>query len=179
MLSGGVPLKTYGCRTMVGNWWEERVNMNAHLPTTRAITPRTRDLDVDTHVMAAETSPKWRQDEPPVTSTTYRDMTSQARLDEKERLALRIQTADMRRRLEGTAAMVRSAVPASTVTPVWLSRQFHDPHKTRFKTVYMRDFSRPEMEDKVASCARRQLPDTPRRSWTEGTWIPGWGIPTE
>lgn len=174
MLNAGIPFKAYGCRTMVANWWEERINLEAHLPRARGITQPTRELDVDTHVMACETSPKWRQDHPSVTMSTYSDMTDQAWLDEKSRLVHRRQTADQRRRLEGTMAMRGVKVPGSTVTREWLSRQFHEPHKTRFKTVYMRDDCHPELEATIASCARRAVSDAPRRRWTQGTWIPGW-----
>jgi hypothetical protein len=176
MLDAGIPLKSYGSRTMVGNWWEERINLTAHLPATRGTKPTTRDLDVDVHVMAAETSPKWRQDEPSVSASTYSDMTNQGWLDEKARLTRKSQTAEMRRRLEGTASMSRVNVAGSTVTPIWLSRQFVDPHKTRFKTTYMRDYCRPELEETVATCTKRTIPDSPRRLWTEGTWKPGWGM---
>jgi hypothetical protein len=174
MLNAGIPLKAYGCRTMVANWWEERINLDAHLPMARGISLPTRDLDVDTHVMACETSPKWRQDHPSVTVSTYSDMTDQAWLDEKSRLVHRAQTADQRRRLEGTTTMRRVNVPGSTITPEWLSRQFHDPHKTRFKSVYMRDYCHPELEATIASCTRRPVADAPRRPWTQGTWGPGW-----
>jgi hypothetical protein len=107
MLSAGIPLKAYGSRTMVGNWWEERIDLNAHLPKTRGVNPTTRDLDVDVHVMAAETSPKWRQNEPSVTVTTYEAMTDPALLDGKSHLTRKIQTAEKRRRLDGTGAMAR------------------------------------------------------------------------
>jgi hypothetical protein len=159
---------------MVSNWWEERINLEAHLPRSRGISPATRELDVDTHVMAAETSPKWRQDLPSVTVSTYSAMTDQAWLDEKNRLTRKAHTAEQRRRLEGTTSMGRVNVPGSTVTPGWLSRQFHDPHKTRFKSIYMRDYCHPELEAIVASCTRRQVADAPRRPWTQGAWVPGW-----
>jgi hypothetical protein len=174
MLSAGIPLKSYGCRTMVGNWFEERISLEAHLPKSRGVRPAVRDLDVDVHVMAAETSPKWRQDEPPEARTTYQAMTDRAWLDGGARLARRAQTAEVRRRLEGSAALRQVSVAGSTATPRWLSTQFHDPHKTRFRSVYARDYGRPEWEAASRAAAAQTVADTPRRLWTDGTWTPGW-----
>jgi hypothetical protein len=175
MLNAGIQLKAYGSRTMVANWWEERINLEAHLPKKRGITPATRDLDLDVHVMACETSPKWRQEEPSVQTTTYDDMTDQVWLDEKNHLMRKTRTAEARRRLEGAVSMRQVNVPSSTTTPQWLFTQFHDPHKTRFRSIYMRDYCKPELESTLGSGATRTLPDVPRRPWTVGTWTPGWG----
>jgi hypothetical protein len=131
-------------------------------------------MDLEVHVMAKETSPKWRQDDPSVTVSTYQDMTDQVWLDQKSHLTRKIHTAEARRRLEGTATMSRVNVPGSTVTMRWLSTEFYDPHKTRFKSIYMKDYCNPGFEATLSSRATPTIPDTPTRSALVGTWTPGW-----
>jgi hypothetical protein len=159
---------------MVNNWWEERINLDAHLPAARGVRTPTADLDVDTHVYAHETSPKWRMDEPSVTITTYQDMTSPDLLDAKSQHVRRIATTERRRRLEGTIAMTAVHVPGSTLTPTHQSTLFHDPHKRRLKTVYRRDYCNPEFE-MTMSRTPPSTAETPKRIMTQGSWIPGWG----
>jgi hypothetical protein len=174
MTAGGTPLKAYGCRTMVSNWWEERINLETHLPTARGVATPTIDMDVDTHVWARETSPKWRMDEPSVAVTTYDDMTNPDQLDAKSQHVRRIATADRRRRLEGTITMTAVNVPGSTITPALQSTLFHDPHKCRLKSVYMHDYCNPEFEMTMSRAPPRTA-ETPTRKMTDGSWIPGWG----
>jgi hypothetical protein len=172
----GCNLKNYGGRTMNGNWWEERVTLQAHLPPPPGEASfRPRDMDVDTHVRSYEASPKWQMNAPSVKTTTYQDATNPDLLENKAQYVRRIHTAEDRHRLAGTATLTRLSAPGSTTTARFLSTQFTDPHKMTQRTVYQKSYCNPEFE---ATLQRGPLPpraDTPRRKATESSWTPGWG----
>ena len=173
-------LKSFGSRTLVGNWWEERITLEAQWDKKERGPLATRDMDIDTHIHAYEECPKWRMSSESVKSTSYQDDTNPERLEERQRLQQRVRTAEKRRRLEGTVTVARSGRPGATETPAMLSRQFIDPHKVRMKTVYMKTISnaaRPATATETApeTPAAPERPVRVRHGITDSTWNPSWG----
>lgn len=162
---------------MIGNWWEERITLEDHLPPQYGEkTFRTREMSVDVHVKCFEECPKMKFDTPSVTTSQYTEDTKPELLEERDRLRRRIDTANKRKRLEGTRTLAVQNRPGTTQTPQMLSRQFIDPNKVRMKTVYQKSFNRPENTATTNRCAtpRRCQPMPPRYAMTDSTWSPGW-----
>ena len=170
-------LKAYGCRTMVGNWWEERIMMEAQSQVRKEPPVPMRERTVDYHIRANEECPKWQMNDATIKTSAYMDDTNPERLEERNRLLHRKELAERRRRLEGTQAITQSGMPGSTITPSMLSKEFIDPSKVRMKTVYMKTFGDKPFESTRSSGINQfyQPSMPPRRTVTESTWVPGWG----
>ncbi|OHT02129.1 hypothetical protein TRFO_30890 [Tritrichomonas foetus] len=169
-------MKNYGTRTLVGNWYEERITLDAHQKLKNPNSElRTRDMTVDVHIKANEEAPKMFMNEPFKGKTTYSHDTSPKRLEKRSEILARIYTADHRRRLQGTASMAQETLPGSTMTSNLLSHQFHDPNKTRFKTVYQKSYNIPEFEA-TRSANRTAITNSrpPRITALTDTWDPTW-----
>lgn len=168
-------LKNYGCRTLVDNWYEQRIALEKHFGDTGV---QTKDMTVECHIKPSEENPKWEMDYPPVTRSQYQDDTDISHLEERNNIHRRIHTADRRRRLQGTATMAQEIVPGSTLTPRYLTHQFEDPNKTRFKTTYQKAYCRPETSFyRTRGTNSQQSPRAkvkPRYACTDSTWSPGW-----
>ena len=166
-------LKNYGCRTLIGNWWEERI-----VEQTRHPDIQIRDMTVDLHQPADEETPKMLFNAPQDFSTSYKIDNDPSRISEQARLQRRLTTAENRHRLQGTKTIDRANTPGGTQTPSFLTKQFIDPHKQRLKTVYQKSYCRPEL---IASMTKptfdEQQPNQQtirRHSITESSWKPGW-----
>lgn len=175
-MAGACNLKNYGCRTLLGNWYEERIALNKHFGEG---TLKTRDLDYEKHIKPHQESPKWEMDWPAIKTSQYQDDTAQWRLDERDAIKRRINTANRRRRLQGTAVIAEEGNPGSTITAQFLTHQFQDPNKVRMKTTYQKAFGRPEtamVRSRGLGYNTSAIPksNSPRRGITESTWSPGW-----
>ena len=170
-------LKSYGCRTMVGNWWEERIMMEAQSEVRKEPPVPMRDRTVDYHIRANEECPKWQMNDASIKTSAYMDDTNPERLVERDRLLRRKEIAERRRRLEGTTTITQSGMPGATITPSMLSKEFIDPNKVRMKTVYMKTFGDKPFESTTSRGINQfyQPSMPPRRTVTESTWVPGWG----
>jgi hypothetical protein len=192
-MAQGCDLKKYGCRTMNGNWWEERITLHSHLaPKPEYGKQKTIDMDVDEHVRSYEPSPKWAQDLPSVKETTYQAFADPALLEGKTQKLRMIRTAEGRRRLEDTSTLATVSRPGSTMTAAFLSHLFIDPHKMPNETIYTKNYSKARIRGNhepspfsafYSTLGSRgtdrpipERPDTPRRLATEGSWVPGWGM---
>lgn len=170
-------LKNYGTRTLVGNWFEERVTLNAHYANQNKPVPPTREMTVDIHVKAFQENPKMRMEDPFQKQSSYAIDTAIGRLNDRADIQKRIQTATRRQRLDGTVSMSRSAMPGSTFTPTMLGRQFHDPQKTRYNTVYRKSYNQPDFETiRTQRIATQQAgrAEGPKIKATDSTWKPNW-----
>ena len=58
-------LKTYGARTLSGNWFEERIAIEEHYGS-RDNPINVKDQTVDVHIRAYEESPKMTMNDAPV-----------------------------------------------------------------------------------------------------------------
>lgn len=169
-------MKNYGTRTLIGNWYEERLTLEAY---EKAKNPnhqfQTRDLTVDLHINANEESPKMISDGPTKYKTAYMRETSLKKLAKRDEVRSRIYTSNCRRNLQGTMSMTNETLPGSTNTPTLLPHQFYDPYKTRFKTIYQKSYNRPEFEA-IRGTLRNTNDDTRanRISQTKGSWDPTW-----
>lgn len=168
-------LKNYGCRTLVDNWYEQRIALEKHFGDKNVAT---KDMTIECHIKPSEENAKWEMDFPPVTRSQYQDDTDISHLEERNEIHRRINTANRRRRLQGTATMAEETIPGSTMTPRLLTHQFYDPHKTRFKTTYQKAYCRPETTfARSRGMTRKQSPRAnvkPRYGCTDSTWSPGW-----
>lgn len=161
----------------MGNWFEERVTLNAHQTNQNKPALQIRDLTVDVHVKAFEENPKMRMNEPFQKQSSYAVDTAISRLNERAEIQKRIQTATRRQRLDGTVSMSRSAAPGSTLTSTMLGKQFHDPNKTRYNTVYRKSFNQPDFETiRTQRMASQQVgrAEGPKIKATDSTWKPSW-----
>ena len=140
-------MKNYGTRTLIGNWYEDRLTLEAY---EKEKNPghqfQTRDLTVDLHIKANEESPKMIFDGQTKYKTAYMRETSLKKLEKRDEIRSLIYSRNARRNLQGTMSMANEALPGSTITPSYLPHQFYDPYKTRFKTVYQKSYNRPEFE---------------------------------
>ena len=169
-------LKNYGTRTLVGNWFEERITLDAHqkMKDPNAAPLQIRDMTVDVHIKANEEAPKMFVNEPFVGKTTYAHDTKPKRLERRNEMIARIYTAEKRRRMDGVGGMPNE--PGSTITPTMLPTQFYDPYKTRYKTTYQKSYNIPEFETirgtRVTNISTSSIP--PRMTAMTETWVPGW-----
>ena len=176
-MTGACILKNYGCRTLLGNWYEERIALDKHYENKNV---KTRDVTVECHIQPTEESPKWEMDYPLVTKSQYQVDTDPDLLKEQRCIQRRIRTANQRRRLQGTVTMAEEAMPGSTETPEFLSHEFIDPHKVRMKTTYEKAYCRPQTSRAISrgylfDPITNVRPDVkPRYACTDSTWQPGW-----
>ncbi|OHT02111.1 hypothetical protein TRFO_07312 [Tritrichomonas foetus] len=167
-------LKNYGSRTLVGNWFEERITLDKHFgPGSLQL----KDMDLECQVKPFEVCPKWEMDHPSIKTSQYQEDTDIRHLEERNQIHRRINTANARRRLQGTGTLALEGIPGSTCTPSQLTHQFIDPHKMRFKTTYQKAYCRPETEMRCrgpgkTGAATSRMP--PRIACTDSTWSPGW-----
>jgi hypothetical protein len=166
-------LKNYGTRTLIGNWWEERVTLESYLPKYDRPRP-VRDLTVDVHVRAKHENPKMFFDEPFQQETTYQFDTNPDRLEERSVLKSRGLKLESRRRLAGTNTMALESQPGSTKTPQLLSKQFHDPNKVRHKTVNQKAYNNPEFETTRGRLRSAETVKPRITALTESWDGPGW-----
>jgi hypothetical protein len=165
-------LKNYGIRTLVGNWFEERVTVNAYLGQ-HAVPKEVKDLDIDVHVSVKDENPGMLMDAPSVTQSSYSYATLPALLEQRNRVRSQLQTVESRRRLTGTTSLSTSALPGATLTPSLLPKQFHDPNKTRYSSCYRKHYARPEFEA-IRGLSRRDMSSVPRITALTETWDPTW-----
>ena len=166
----GLQLKNYGVRTMVGNWYEERIMLDKYSRGYLQV----KDMTLEKHVKPNESTPKWEMDFPSVTTSQYQEDTDIRRLEERGDLQRRVQRLEARRRLQGTGLIAAEAIPGSTCTQHLLPTQFIDPNKTRHKTEYQRAYCGPDTTQRLQS-PRRMSPRravTPRIGITTGHWRP-------
>lgn len=168
-------MKNYGTRTLIGNWYEERITLEAYEKKKNPdYELKTRDMTIDLHINANEENPKMMLDTPFEGETTYAIETSKQKLEKRNELRNRIYTANHRRRLEGTRSIAQESLPGSTITPNFLSKQFYDPNKTRYKTVYMKSYNRPEFESIRGTLQTSQESTRPRVNALTDHWNPTW-----
>lgn len=165
-------LKNYGMRTLVANWFEERVNLDAYHEKRGTPMPIT-DLSVDVHVPVNSENPGMVLDTPCDMITTYGDATAPERLEEQSRNHHRLAKSNGRKRLSGAASLSATVIPGSTVTPVLLSKQFYDPLKQFHSTTYMDHYGRPEFEA-IRGKSQRTQSTGPRITALTDTWDPSW-----
>lgn len=164
-------LKNFGTRTLVGNWFEERVTLESHF-AQRGTTISPRDMTVDVHISAKDECPKMDLSMPFEKETSYTFDTHPRRIEERNAIKRKIDTANQRRRLTGTRSIAQASHPGTTATPTYLSRQFIDPNKTRFKTTYLKSYNRPEFEATRGLSTYQQTRDKPRMTQLDTTWTP-------
>jgi hypothetical protein len=169
-----VALKNYGMRTLVANWFEERVNLDAYHEKRGTPVP-IADLSVDVHVPASSQNPGMVFDVPCDMITTYGDATAPERLEEQSGNQRRLAKSNARKRLSGAASLSATVVPGSTITPTLLSRQFYDPLKQRHSTTYNKHYGRPEFEA-IRGNSQRTESSKPRITALTDTWDPSWKV---
>lgn len=169
-------MKNYGTRTLIGNWYEDRLTLEAYEKQKNPDHQfQTRDLTVDLHIKANEESPKMISGGPTKYKTAYMRETSLKKLEKRDEIRSLIYSRNCRRNLQGTTTMANESLPGSTITPSILPHQFYDPYKTRFKTVYQKSYNRPEFEAIRGQTTTNTTESFANRaSQTKGSWDPTW-----
>ena len=151
-------MKNYGSRTLIGNWWEERQNIEAYVGREVPLAEQTVDL----HVSAKRKNPDLvYTDNTPVRST-YSIDTDPANIEQQKRLQKKVEALQRRKIMVGS--LPNTKAPKETMTLSQLSTQFYNPEKTRYKTVYQKSYNHPEFE---TIRAMRAASPTPHESFVD------------
>lgn len=135
-------MKGYGTRTLEGNWFEERQNLEKYVGRPL----RTSEMTIDLHISARDRNPPLEWTDKTVVRSAYTDNTDPARLRERRVIQNEILRRDKRKLL--AAGFQGANIPTQTMN--FLSTRFYDPHKLRMKTVYMKSYNDPEFEKTMA-----------------------------
>ena len=128
-------MKSYGARTLVGNWWEERQNIDAYSGRHVPLVEQTVDL----HPSPKVQNPKLVYNDKTPVKSSYTIDTDPANLEQQKRLVKKLQSLERRKLLVGS--LPNPKAPKETLTTTQLSTRFYDPQKTRYKTVYQKSYN--------------------------------------
>lgn len=134
-------MKNYGTRTLVGNWWEERQNLDAYTNKTVEI----KDMTVDLHVSARHKNPDLVYDDKTPMASTYKLDTDQEKIAQMKQLKKRVEQTEKRKLMMGSTPTATRSLENSKTFDM-LNTRFYDPNKTRYKTVYQKSYNKPEFE---------------------------------
>ena len=146
-------MKSYGTRTLEGNWWEERQNLEAYCGRKLDMA----EMTVDLHVSAKAKNPDLVYDDKTPMKSSYAIDTDPENLAKQKRLIKKVQQIERRKLQVGTESK-KGGVPEESLTMKQLSTRFYDPMKTRYKTVYQKTFCHPEFETTRALRESQQKP---------------------
>ena len=162
-------MKSYGTRTLVGNWWEERQNLEAYFGEIQ-----TKDMTVDVRISAKKKNPEIVCSENTPMMSTYQQETNPENLEKQKRLIKHVQNVQRRKLLVGTTPSAEA--PQESLTTKQLSTRFYDPQKTRYKTVYQKSYNQPEFETiramRAASPVKQETFHDAHKTTLDLSWNP-------
>ena len=162
-------MKAYGSRTLVGNWWEERQNLEAYCGRPVPLSEQTIDL----HVSAKRKNPDLVYTDNTPKRSAYSEDTDPANLEQQKRLNKKLENLQRRKLLVGS--LPNPKAPKETLTTEQLSTRFYDPQKTRYKTVYQKTYNHPEFETiramRAASPSQQPTHIDARKETLDLTWM--------
>ncbi|EAX99402.1 hypothetical protein TVAG_043100 [Trichomonas vaginalis G3] len=150
-------MKNFGNRTLVGNWWEERQNLQEYTQRTVDI----KDMTVDLHVSARDKNPALTYNDKTPVASTYKLDTDQAKISQMKDLKKKVAQAERRKLAMGSTQTATRDLDHSKTFDT-LNTRFYDPNKTRFKTVYQKSYNIPEFE---LIRSQRELSSKPTESF--------------
>ena len=156
-------MKSYGARTLIGNWWEERQNIDAYYGRQVPLAEQTIDL----HVSPKRKNPDLVYTDFQPMISAYTETTNPEKLEQQKRLVQKVEQLQRRKLL--VTNIPNPKAPKETLTPAHLSTRFYDPMKTRYKTIYQKSYNQPEFETIRAMRAASPPPPSPKIDYRKET----------